>query len=99
MLMVGGAMAGYCDTGREKIDSPPASITMMPTTQAKMGRSMKNWATGAPRALHDRLPSWLLGAASRHGAHLCSRPDLLPALDDHLIAGLEAACNEPGGPH
>src|SRR6266568_923788 len=60
MLMVGGAMAGYCDTGRERIDSAPASITMMPTTQAKMGRSMKNWATGAPRALRARLPGRLL---------------------------------------
>src|SRR6266568_1133339 len=99
MLMVGGAMAGYCDTGRERIDSAPASITMMPTTQAKMGRSMKNWATGAPRALRDRLPGRLLGAAGRHRDHFRARPDLLHALDDHLIAGLETARDEPGVPH
>jgi hypothetical protein len=29
------------------IASAPASITRRPTTQAKIGRSMKNWATGS----------------------------------------------------
>ena len=42
MLIWGGAMAGYCDTGRPRIESAPASITRMPTTHAKIGRSMKN---------------------------------------------------------
>ena len=43
-----GAMAGYCETGRRKMARAPPSITRMATTQAKIGRSMKNWATGRP---------------------------------------------------
>jgi len=42
--MAGGAMVGYCSTGSVNIDAPPASIRMMAITQAKIGRSMKNFA-------------------------------------------------------
>jgi hypothetical protein len=37
----GGAMAGYCRTGRLTTATAPAIMTMMAMTHAKMGRSMK----------------------------------------------------------
>src|SRR6185437_11122089 len=39
--MAGGAMSGYCETGRRVIDTMPNSMMISATTQAKMGRSMK----------------------------------------------------------
>src|SRR6266446_4837914 len=40
--MEGGAMAGYCAMGRERIASAPATMRTMAITQAKIGRLMKN---------------------------------------------------------
>ena len=40
----GGAMLGYCAIGKVAMDRMPASITMMASTQAKIGRSMKKRA-------------------------------------------------------
>ncbi|WP_448206766.1 TetR/AcrR family transcriptional regulator C-terminal domain-containing protein [Azospirillum sp. sgz302134] len=42
MDTVGGAIFGYCSTGRRRIASAPASMMTMAMTQAKTGRSMKN---------------------------------------------------------
>ena len=42
MTMVGGAMFGYCATGRLVIAKAPASKMKMASTQAKTGRSIKN---------------------------------------------------------
>jgi hypothetical protein len=42
MAIEGGAMGGYCDMGRLKIASPPATMRMMAMTQAKTGRFRKN---------------------------------------------------------
>src|SRR5512138_3957927 len=80
---VGGAMAGYCDTGKDRIEIAPAIITMMAMTHAKMGRSMKNLATRAPgiegaRPSARRLPRVRRG----HGLHLDAGADLLQALHD-----------------
>ena len=55
MTTAGGAMAGYCETGRRRIDSAPASMMTMAMTQAKIGRSMKK------RAMTD--PGYFAGAA------------------------------------
>ena len=44
MVMAVGAMRGYCEMGRRRMDSAPASMMMMAMTQAKTGRSMKNLA-------------------------------------------------------
>jgi len=44
MVTCGGAITGYCDTGRRSMDSVPASMMMMAITHAKMGRSIKNLA-------------------------------------------------------
>src|SRR3546814_9063693 len=40
--MAGGATSGYCDTGIFGIDSRPARAIPSATTQAKIGRSIKN---------------------------------------------------------
>jgi len=40
--MEGGAMAGYCAMGSERIASAPATMRMMAITQAKIVRLMKN---------------------------------------------------------
>jgi hypothetical protein len=41
MLTAGGAMVGYCATGKVKAEIAPASMMTMAMTQAKTGRSMK----------------------------------------------------------
>jgi len=40
-LMTGGAISGYCATGRRKNATPPRITNTMETTAAKIGRSMK----------------------------------------------------------
>jgi hypothetical protein len=41
MVICGGAIGGYCETGSVLMDSRPASMIMMAITHAKMGRLMK----------------------------------------------------------
>ena len=41
MVICGGAIGGYWETGRVLIDKRPASMIMMAITQAKIGRLMK----------------------------------------------------------
>ena len=41
MVICGGAMGGYWETGRVLMAKRPPSITMMAMTQAKIGRFMK----------------------------------------------------------
>src|SRR5262245_2036182 len=40
-LMIGGAISGYCATGRRANDTAPRITKTMETTAAKIGRSMK----------------------------------------------------------
>ena len=40
----GGAMSGYCSSGRVNRDKAPASMVTMANTHAKMGRLIKNCA-------------------------------------------------------
>src|ERR1700758_3110336 len=40
-LMIGGAISGYCATGRRENDTPPRITKTIETTAAKIGRSMK----------------------------------------------------------
>jgi hypothetical protein len=47
IAMVGGAIAGYCETGSARIDSTPASMMVIAITHAKIGRSMKYLDTGS----------------------------------------------------
>lgn len=46
MATAGGAMLGYCAMGSVLMASAPPSIMTMASTQAKIGRSMKNSDTG-----------------------------------------------------
>src|SRR5271156_6138161 len=39
--MIGGAISGYCATGRRENDTPPRITNTIDTTAAKIGRSMK----------------------------------------------------------
>src|SRR5438128_9842386 len=39
---VGGVISGYCAIGRLKTEIPPARVMMIDSTEAKIGRSMKN---------------------------------------------------------
>ena len=49
MVICGGAMGGYCETGSVLIDRTPASMIMMAMTQAKIGRLMKKRGMGKIR--------------------------------------------------
>src|SRR6201982_4317197 len=40
-LMIGGAISGYCATGRREKETPPRMTKTMDTTAAKIGRSIK----------------------------------------------------------
>src|SRR6266404_43661 len=44
----GGAILGYCATGKVTTARAPAIIRTMAITQAKIGRSMKNFDTTVP---------------------------------------------------
>src|SRR5690606_4986837 len=64
IVMAGGATSGYCATGMLGIANSPASRMNRATTQAKIGRSIKNcgmWADSGSahekrHAAHGRLP-------------------------------------------
>ena len=43
ILTAGGAMSGYCSTGSDRTLPIPASMTMIASTHAKIGRSMKTF--------------------------------------------------------
>src|SRR3954451_8890436 len=40
-VIVGGAISGYCATGRREKETPPRMTMMIDTTAAKIGLSMK----------------------------------------------------------
>ncbi len=72
MLMDGGAMLGYCETGKFSIDNMPANIIRMAMTQAKIGRSIKK---------RDMTYSAFLAADGAAGlfAAVSTSPDLVGA--------------------
>ena len=71
---VGGVISGYCATGRMTTAMPPASVMMTEMTAAKIGRSMKNFATviSAPaevrRGSVSAASAWRLGGEVRRSA-------------------------------
>ena len=71
MVICGGAIGGYWETGRVLIASRPASMTMMAITQAKIGRLMKN--LGMERLLYFLGGRGLAGAPAGGGVRLCCR--------------------------
>jgi len=48
MAMAGGAMEGYCATGRLATEMTPARMMRMAATQASTGRSIKKRDMGRP---------------------------------------------------
>ena len=87
MLIVGGAMAGYCATGSVAIASAPASMMTIAMTQAKTGRSMKK-RDMACRLLRCRRRR---GCNTRHAAGTY----FLHALHDHAITGCQTRRDQP----
>src|SRR5258707_6121637 len=57
-LMVGGAMSGYCATGRREKDTAPRITTTIEITAAKISRSMKK--------CEMRMAAAYLAAAAGH---------------------------------
>src|ERR1700729_878667 len=91
-LMIGGAISGYCATGKRENETPPRITNTIETTAAKIGRSMKKCETricfwtsagfGFVRPLRRRgrrLALWL------HG-DLRAGPRPHQAVDDDAIA-------------
>src|SRR3954447_8200660 len=79
---VGGVISGYWATGRLKTATPPASVTRMDSTVAKIGRSMKN-RVNVPNELTPlrslTLPARLLpNHLRRHPPHPVPGPQAHP---------------------
>ena len=101
MVICGGAIGGYWETGSVLIASRPASMIMMAITQAKIGRLMKNLGMecllyffaaagcGAAAGAAVRL------AAERHGLDRCSRARLLQSFQDDAVAGFQPFADQP----
>src|SRR5580698_2185065 len=102
MEIAGGAMLGYCATGRVTTASPPASMITIAITHAKIGRSMKKFAT-APflRARGGRGRRSGCGRARRCGGlhflwfYRGSGFRELHAFNNHTVASLHAVGHEP----
>src|SRR5512143_2595179 len=78
-----GVIVGYCSIDRASMATTPARPRMIETTTAKIGRSMKNRDMALGSGLHD---------AGR------ARVQRHRAVDDHLVAVVEALRDEPVAP-
>src|SRR5437764_112675 len=104
-------MAGYCETGRVAMASPPASMTTMAMTQAKIGRSMKKRDSMTGLALGgggrgrdldrlDRRPRLhLLQSFNDHPLACAQSPRRQPVVADGLADGDDAAGRLAAGPN
>src|SRR5690349_16378315 len=82
MSTVGGAISGYCATGRSSAETRPAMTMMIAMTPANTGRWMKNF---------DKLAR-LLRRGRRHGG---VGPQAREVVDDHPLARLQAFEHHP----
>src|SRR5215213_2734505 len=96
-LMTGGAISGYCATGRRvKATAPRITITIE-TTAAKIGRSMKKCEIRIPVRL---LCLGLRAGRPRGSSALLLRRDLLArphphqAVDDDAVVGGDAVLDD-----
>src|SRR6059058_2514794 len=82
-------MSGNCATGMANIARRPASVITIEITKAKRGRSMKML----------EIISWPLAALGGQGRllHDLTRPHLLDAVDDHLVAFAQARGDDDVG--
>src|SRR6218665_1137870 len=100
--MVGGATGGHWETGSCGRAPPPSTMMNSPITQAKMGRSMENWAMpecpfrlgraqpGRCRCSGRGLPWHRLDRCAGR-QHL----QFLKSIDDDLLASLQAIEHHP----
>ena len=100
-VMVGGAISGYCATGKRKNATPPRITKTIETTEAKIGRSMKKCEMRmgcsppllgrrrrAGRCRRGRLRALLLRR------HLLARARPHQAVDDDAIVGPDALLDD-----
>src|SRR5882724_7581660 len=97
MAMAGGAMLGYCATGRVLIASPPPSMMTMARTQANIGRSMKKSDTGLLLLLRRRASRRRFEFIGRHfmSVHHAAWAHRLDADHDDLVARRHALAHQP----
>src|ERR1700733_12669089 len=107
METAGGAMLGYWATGSRRIEMAPASMTMTASTQAKIGRSMKNLDLELPsacrrlcdgrvvRSLRDRLGPAVGCEGDLLGGDFGARPNHLQPFDDQSVALLQPVGHQP----
>src|ERR1044072_450838 len=91
-MTVGGAMSGYCAIGRIVLATRPAITMMIAMTPASTGRSMKNFENMSARRR--------CGCRRRVGGlrlrdHCDARLHLHEIVEDHRVAGVQAAANDP----
>src|SRR5262245_61270472 len=72
-LMIGGAISGYCATGRRQNETMPRMMNTIETTDAKIGRSMKKCEIFMPDSIGLRLRA-ACGGAACGGAACAGRP-------------------------
>ena len=89
--MVGGAISGYCATGRRTKATPPRITNTIETTEAKIGRSMKKceMRMGCARyfgGCDGGAPGGGPGALLLR-RHLLTRPRAQQTVDDYAVVG------------
>src|SRR5450830_764846 len=90
--MAGGAMVGYCATGRLNTDARPDNIRIMAITHAKIGRSIKKFAM-------KLAPCYFEPDVSELGVAACGAltPLLAPVLPvPPLVPAAPASAGAPG---
>src|SRR5271154_3728573 len=81
-------MSGNCATGIDAMAMMPASVMTMEMTKARRGRSTK---------MAEILASTSRAGSHHRALHRLPGPHLLHAVDDHLLAGLEAGVDHDVG--
>src|SRR5215472_7426588 len=92
--MVGGAISGYCATGRRKKATPPRITKIIETTEAKIGRSIKKCEMRMSRN------AGYLAACSWFGVlllwpHFLSRTSLHQTADHDAVVRADTFLDDP----
>ena len=96
-LMIGGAISGYCATGRRANATAPRITNTIETTAAKIGRSMKKCEIRMARPqfcgrrLRRRSPA---ARALLLRRHLLPRPRPHQAVDDDAVVGRKSVLDD-----
>src|SRR3546814_544598 len=91
-----GARSGYCSLGSVASAPTPASITMIASTQANMGRSMKIRDIRRSVRLGRAGVADLLRRGNGHGLDRRALLQAVEALNDDLVAPYEAQRDDEG---